>query len=133
MEARAGEQLAALNAWLERELSDGPFFGGDGSAGPTPAPSLRPGRAKLRYGPADGHAAPRLAPPLPRAPSVAAAFDAARAAAAAMARVAETVSRGQFKRQYRDHRLEWMIRSGGLDIVARGLDRDNIRFTEPPA
>ena len=33
-----------------------------------------------------------------------------------------------FKRQYRDHRLEWMIRAGGIDVVAAGLAADNIRF-----
>ena len=35
---------------------------------------------------------------------------------------------GGFKREYRDHRLEWMIRAGGIDIVAKGLAADNIRF-----
>tara|TARA_R110002167_G_scaffold247863_2_gene453769 strand:+ start:141414 stop:142205 length:792 start_codon:yes stop_codon:yes gene_type:complete len=34
-----------------------------------------------------------------------------------------------FSRQYRDHRLEWMIRSGGLSVVKDGLNRGNIRFT----
>lgn len=33
-----------------------------------------------------------------------------------------------FKRQYRDHRLEWMIRSGGLQVVLDGLANDDIRF-----
>ncbi|MCG8587946.1 MAG: glutathione binding-like protein, partial [Proteobacteria bacterium] len=31
-------------------------------------------------------------------------------------------------RQYRDHRLEWMLRTGGFDIVRRGLDDGTIRF-----
>jgi glutathione S-transferase/RNA polymerase-associated protein len=35
---------------------------------------------------------------------------------------------GGFKREYRDHRLEWMIRAGGIDVVAKGLAADNIRF-----
>jgi glutathione S-transferase/RNA polymerase-associated protein len=33
-----------------------------------------------------------------------------------------------FKREYRDHRLEWMIRAGGMEVVAAGLAADNIRF-----
>lgn len=37
---------------------------------------------------------------------------------------------GAFKREYRDHRLEWMIKSGGLEVVAAGLENDNIRFTK---
>ena len=40
------------------------------------------------------------------------------------------VSAGLFKREYRDHRLEWMIKSGGLSVVEDGLANDTIRFTE---
>jgi glutathione S-transferase/RNA polymerase-associated protein len=36
-----------------------------------------------------------------------------------------------FKREYRDHRLEWMIRAGGLDVVAAGIEAGNIRFNGP--
>jgi glutathione S-transferase/RNA polymerase-associated protein len=45
-----------------------------------------------------------------------------------MSNVAELVEKGLFKREYRDHRLEWMIKSGGVDVVIKGLERDNIRF-----
>jgi len=47
----------------------------------------------------------------------------------AMRDVAGLVAQGLFKREYRDHRLEWMIKSGGVDVVIQGLARDNIRFT----
>ncbi|MEM7100126.1 MAG: glutathione S-transferase family protein [Pseudomonadota bacterium] len=33
-----------------------------------------------------------------------------------------------FKREYRDHRLEWMIQAGGIDIVKSGIEQNNIRF-----
>ena len=36
-----------------------------------------------------------------------------------------------FKREYRDHRLEWMIRAGGIQVVEEGLAADNLRFIEP--
>ena len=39
------------------------------------------------------------------------------------------LKQGLFKRQYRDHRLEWVIRSGGLQVVLDGIAADNIRFT----
>ena len=39
------------------------------------------------------------------------------------------VASGIFKREYRDHRLEWMMRSGGADIVLDGIRNENIRFT----
>ena len=46
-----------------------------------------------------------------------------------MSSVADLLEQGLFKREYRDHRLEWMIKSGGLDVVLKGLAKDNIRFT----
>ena len=41
------------------------------------------------------------------------------------------LKQGLFKREYRDHRLEWMIKSGGVEVVLKGLERDNIRFAPP--
>ena len=35
---------------------------------------------------------------------------------------------GLFVREYRDHRLEWMLRSGGRQVVLDGMDKRNIRF-----
>jgi glutathione S-transferase/RNA polymerase-associated protein len=40
--------------------------------------------------------------------------------------------KGPFRRQYRDHRLEWMLRSGGVDVVLRGLKANNIQFSAFP-
>jgi glutathione S-transferase len=37
---------------------------------------------------------------------------------------------GAFKRQYRDHRLEWMMRSGGVEVVLDGLKKGTLRFSE---
>ena len=45
-----------------------------------------------------------------------------------MADVARLVREGLFKREYRDHRLEWMIKVGGIDVILDGLAKDNIRF-----
>jgi glutathione S-transferase/RNA polymerase-associated protein len=36
------------------------------------------------------------------------------------------------RRQYRDHRLEWMLKSGGLDIVLRGIEAETIHFVQWP-
>jgi glutathione S-transferase/RNA polymerase-associated protein len=46
-----------------------------------------------------------------------------------MTGVADAVKARVFKREYRDHRLEWMIRSGGVDIVLEGLKTQTIRFS----
>jgi glutathione S-transferase/RNA polymerase-associated protein len=53
----------------------------------------------------------------------------ARTPNAGMPDVASLVEQGLFKREYRDHRLEWMIKSGGVEVVLKGLERGNIRFT----
>jgi len=50
------------------------------------------------------------------------------AAGAGMGNAAELVEKGLMKREYRDHRLEWMIKIGGMDVITKGLERDNIRF-----
>ena len=42
---------------------------------------------------------------------------------------ANIVKQGLFKREYRDHRLEWIIRMGGLQVVLDGIEKDNIRFS----
>jgi glutathione S-transferase len=40
--------------------------------------------------------------------------------------------KGPFKRQYRDHRLEWVLKTGGFDIVQRGLEKETIQFSVFP-
>ncbi len=42
----------------------------------------------------------------------------------------DAVASGAFKREYRDHRLEWMIKSGGISVIEEGLRKNNIRFTD---
>src|SRR6266850_157551 len=53
-------------------------------------------------------------------PSVATTFQAATESMAGFEMIPQLIASGIFKRQYRDHRLEWMVRSGGLDIVLDG-------------
>ena len=48
-----------------------------------------------------------------------------------MSNAAERVVSGQIRREYRDHRLEWMMKSGGVQIVLEGMARNTIRFTWP--
>ena len=132
IEAAAARQIAGFHAWLERQLGEREWFNGAsfGWGDLTVVPFLN-GSAGQGHPPPAGS---RLAAWLARAnarPSVAAttAEIAARANTSGMANVAELVEKGLFKREYRDHRLEWMIKSGGLDVVLKGLERGNIRFT----
>ena len=64
-------------------------------------------------------------------PSVAATFKEFEAAAGAMGDAAARVASGAIRREYRDHRLEWMMKSGGVQIVLDGITRNTIRFTWP--
>ncbi len=36
---------------------------------------------------------------------------------------------GWLKTEYRDHRLEWMMRSGGVEIVLDGMAKKNVRYS----
>jgi stringent starvation protein A len=45
--------------------------------------------------------------------------------------VREVYLSGARKREYRDHRLEWMVKSGGIEVVLKGLEKGNIRFSWP--
>jgi len=43
--------------------------------------------------------------------------------------LADMLKKGQIKRQYRDHRLEWMLAAGGLPVVLEGIEKGTIRFS----
>ena len=130
--AAAKRQTEGFFCWLEAQLGEREWFNGDsfGWGDLSVVPYLN-GSVGHGHPPARGS---RLSDWLERAnarPSVAATnADMARLASAqaTLPNVAELVEKGLFKREYRDHRLEWMIKSGGLDVVIRGLERDNIRF-----
>jgi glutathione S-transferase/RNA polymerase-associated protein len=132
LQVRAAEELAQLHDWLEGQLGDRPWFNGEhfGWGDLSVAPYVA-GAVGFGIPPGAGPLSDWFARAAAR-PSVAAALEAAKASLAAMANVAVVVEAGLFKRQYRDHRLEWMIRSGGLSIVQDGIARDNIRFNSAP-
>ncbi|MEO8113522.1 MAG: glutathione S-transferase family protein [Phenylobacterium sp.] len=131
IEAAATRQTEGFFTWLERQLDGRDWFNGEafGWGDLSVVPFLN-GSAGHGRSPKAGS---KLADWLARAnarPSVAetSAEAAASVRGSAMPNVAELVEKGLFKREYRDHRLEWMVKTGGLDVVVRGLERDNIRF-----
>lgn len=134
MQARAAGQLSRLHGWLERQLGDADWLNGDtfGWADVCAAPFVQ-GAAGFGVGPAEGTRLHAWLLRIRARPSCAQSFEQALASLAAMAQVAGIVEAGLFKRQYRDYRLEWMIRSGGVDVVLKGLEKSNIRFNEEPA
>lgn len=132
LESRAREQLAGLHAWLERQLA-GPWFCPPhfGWADLCTVPYVAAAAGMGNAPPAGSKLADWLARAVDR-PSVAQTLAESRATAADNAgnleAARQAVASGLFKRQYRDHRLEWMMRSGGADIVLDGLKAGNIRF-----
>ena len=82
-------------------------------------------------GPPPGSALARWHRRVRERPSVAATFAEFDAAAARMAAAADLYTTGGRRREYRDHRLEWMVKSGGIEVVLAGLHDGNIRFPWP--
>lgn len=126
---RAARQTAGMHRWLERALGEREFF--NGTAFGWGDLSVYPYVAASGTWGFGAPAGSKLAAWLERV----AARDSARRCAEAVATVMASfqnlgplVESGAFVREYRDHRLEWMIRSGGLDVVREGLAKSNIRF-----
>jgi glutathione S-transferase len=55
-----------------------------------------------------------------------------QAAIDALPDLGELLRKGEVVRQYRDHRLEWMIGAGGLSVVTEGIEKGTIRFSRTP-
>jgi glutathione S-transferase/RNA polymerase-associated protein len=130
IEAQASAQARGLYAWLTRHLGDRRWFNGDsfGWADLSVIPYLNGARG-LGIGPDIDSALGKWLTRANERPSVTKTAQAAAASIAGMANVDAAVKSGIFKREYRDHRLEWMIRSGGIDVVIEGMAAGNIRFS----
>ena len=131
MLTRASEQVAGVNAYLERQLGSAEWFTGArfGWGDLAAAPVVHAAAMSGNPPPAGG----RLAAWLERVrarPSVAAAFEQAMHSLGGFQMLPELVRSGHFVREYRDHRLEWMMRSGGADIVLDGMRQRTIRFSD---
>lgn len=130
LEARASAQARGLYEWLTRQLGGAEWFGGEkfGWADLSVVPYLNGARAN-GIGPSESSPLGQWLLRANARPSVAKAAKAAAAVATSMGEVHRAIESGLFKREYRDHRLEWMIRSGGLDVVLEGMKKSNIRFS----
>lgn len=128
--ARASEQVAGVNAYLDRELGGQPFFNGERFGwGDLSAVPLVHAAAMSGNAPAEGSALGAWIDRARTRPSVAQTFEESTQSLGGFQMLPDLVRSGQFVREYRDHRLEWMIRSGGVDIVLAGIQHKNIRFS----
>jgi glutathione S-transferase len=132
LKTKAASQTRELLEWLTGKLGTKQWFGGAsfGWADLSVAPYLN---RSVHYGIGPAANTPLAAwhQRLCVRPSVAATFKEFEGATQAMATAAERLASGAFRREYRDHRLEWMMKSGGVQVVLDGLAKDNIRFTWP--
>lgn len=132
MKTTAARQTAELQAWLTEKLGTRGWFNGEsfGWADLSVAPYVN---RSFHYelGTPTGSPLAKWRERICQRPSVAATFKEFEAAANNMGDAAARLASGAIRREYRDHRLEWMMKSGGRQIVLDGLAKDNIRFTWP--
>ena len=132
IEKNAASQVADFHSWLESELGNRDWFNGhDFGWGDLSVIPYLNGLAGFGLTPKEGS---RLSDWMARAnarESVKQTQAESAASITGMSDVGAAIEAGLFKRQYRDHRLEWMIKSGGLEVVTKGLEKQTIRFTEP--
>lgn len=130
--AAAKEQTKQIQDWLAAKLGSQPFFNGDspGYADFAVAPILN--RSVLYEFPLEG-ALKKWHEHINEVPAVKTTYEEMQEGARMMANAGPTIfaPHGGRRREYRDHRLEWMIKNGALGIVEKGLSDDNIRFGWP--
>jgi glutathione S-transferase len=129
----AKSNIDQLQHWLGVQLGGKPWFNGDsfGWGDIACAPYINRSAAYGYTPPAGSELADWLIRVNQR-PSVAQVIEQMRQVIAKLPDFAALLAQGKIKRQYRDHRLEWMIASGGLSVVQEGIEKGTIRFSRLP-
>jgi len=128
--ARAGEQIAGMHLRLERELGGREYFNGQSFGwGDLSVFPYIAGAAGNGFPPPAGSKVAAWLERVSQRDSIRACTNAAMEAMAGFQNLGPIIEQGLFIREYRDHRLEWMMRSGGRQIVLDGMDKKNIRFS----
>jgi hypothetical protein len=131
--AHAGQELARIRDWLADQLGEAPWFGGGGlGLGDIVVYPYMAAAARFRFGPLEGSPLAGWLASMAARPSVQRVEAEAKAALPRFRELGARFLTGAARRQYRDHRLEFMLRAGGLEIVRRGMEKDTIRFSELP-
>jgi len=130
MLARAGEQIGKMLRRLERDLGQRGYFNGERFGwGDLSVYPYVGAAANWGFGPADGSRLGKWLAQVSQRDSVAKCAAAAMEAMGGFQDLGPIIEQGLFVREYRDHRLEWMMRSGGAQIVLDGMQKKNIRFS----
>ena len=131
MTKRAEAQTAGIYQRLERELGSASYFNGaDFGWGDLSVFPYVNGSVVWGLAPKAGSKLATWLAKVNQRDSIKKTLDATQAFQGNFDALAEMLASGQFKRQYRDHRLEWMIRSGGIEVVIEGMRKGTIRFSE---
>lgn len=134
LKAEAAHQTKQILDWLSQKLGDKEWFVGDSYswADVSVFPYLHQS-VNFGIGPEEGSALQKWHAKVNARPAVKATLDDIVPNWNAGRNLQDALKNGAFKREYRDHRLEWMVKSGGIDIVVDGLKNNNIRFCWPAA
>lgn len=127
--AKAAEQTQGFFKWLERELAGRDWFNGNsfGWGDISVVPYIN-GSASFGIVPPEGSRLAAWAARVNERPAVVQTASEATASTEGMSVLSDVLEQGLFKREYRDHRLEWMIKTAGLHVIEQGLAKNNIRF-----
>lgn len=132
LERQGKHHIETIQAWLAEKLGSGPWFDGeefgwtDLCVGPLVNRS-----AYLGLGPAPGTPLADWLVRLKERPAVAETFMELEKGIPGVQKLAPLVKSGEKRRQYRNARLEWMLKAGGLDVVTEGMRKNNVRFNWP--
>ena len=127
------KNIEQLQAWLDRELGSRPWFNGDafGWGDLCVIPYLNRS-AGYGYLPPKGSNLLAWFERVNQRDSVAKVRAQMQATLEKMPDLGAMLNSGQVVRQYRDHRLEWMIAAGGISVVLEGMQKGTIRFSRNP-
>lgn len=117
--------------WLAEKLGDNPYFHGSefGYADICVAPVLNRS-VFYGFGPEKGTPLQLWHSRICERESIQKTFEEMLGGTRLMAgKMAQAFAQGGHRREYRDHRLEFMIKSGGLEIVTEGMKKNTIRFS----
>jgi len=125
--------IEKLQGWLDGQLGERQWFNGAsfGWGDLSVIPYLNRS-AGYGYLPRQGSRLAAWFERVNQRPAVAKVRAQMQAALDKMPDLAAMLRNGQVVRQYRDHRLEWMIAAGGLSVVVEGMQKGTVRFSRNP-
>jgi glutathione S-transferase len=127
---KARAQIAGLNARLERELERREWFNGErfGFGDIAVYPFVN-GAAATGNKPGAGGRLDSWLKSVRKRPSAERIKQDVVASLPRFMNRPKEIAEGRVQREYRDHRVDWMLRSGGLQIVIDGLQQKTIRLS----